>query len=122
MTSTARKSTAPRKTAAKKTTTSRPRNDTPAPVGFNFDTASEEAEPFPVVLGGKRYESLDPMEFDFRVLADFINGDPEMTFRLLFPDDADEMLENHISIRALSKFNEAAADHFGLADFIAARS
>lgn len=104
--------------------TAQPRRDTPAAISFNFDTwARDEAiDPFIVVLGGHRYQSLDPMGLDYRELAAAIDDEPGILFRLLFPDDADEMLENKIPIGALAKFNAAASAHFGLEDFIAAQS
>lgn len=104
---------------AKKTTA-----DKPAPVSLNFDTWSRDqaVEPYAVVIGGKRYESLDPMDLDFRALSAAIDGDPEVLFNLLFPDDATEMLKHKIPLGAMVQFNEALVVHFGLEDFIAAQS
>lgn len=107
-----------------KKTAAAPRRDKPVPVAINFDTWSREesVDPFPIVIGGKRYESLDPMDIDFRALNDVLNATPEDMFRLLFPDDAEEILGNTIRVGAIAAFNEAVVLHFGLEDFIAAQS
>lgn len=115
-----------KKAAAKKSTAKRsaPRRDKPADVGLNFDTWSrdDDVEPFPIVIGGKRYESLDPMDLDYRELTAVLDDDPDEVFRILFPDDHEEILANKISVGAMLKFNEAIVVHFGLEDFIAAQS
>ena len=110
-------STSTRKTAA-------PRQDKPAAVAVNFDNWSrdEAVDPFVIVMDGKRYESLDPMDLDYRELSRIIDGDPSEVFRLLFPEDHKEILDNKISLGAMAKFNQAAVTHFGLEDFIAAQS
>lgn len=106
---------------AKKTTPAR--GDKPAPVGFNFDTwhRDQAVEPFVIVIDGNRYESLDPLDIDFRVLNTVLDQ-PEALFRELFPDDADEILANKIAVGALGKFSQAIATHFGLEDFVGALS
>lgn len=118
-----------KKTAAKKTTarTSGPRpvraSDKPAAVGFNFDTwqRDEAVEPFPIVIAGKRYESLDPISIDFReVMAALESGTPQDMFQLLFPDDYDEIMENKIPLGSLRAFADASSVHFGLEDFVGA--
>lgn len=113
-----RKGPTPRKTA-------RPRPAAkPTTVGINFDTwaRDEELAPFPITIGGKEYVSLDPFDLDFRELAAAIDAPPEDLFRLLFPDDAEEILSHDIKLGAMVAFNQAVVVHFGLEDFIAAQS
>ncbi|NUO57310.1 MAG: hypothetical protein HOV78_11640 [Hamadaea sp.] len=111
-----------KKTAAKRTTASRT-SDKPASVAFNFDTYQRESpiDPFVIVIGGKRYESRDPLDLDFRALNALLDS-PDMLFQELFDGDAEEILKQHIPLGALGKFVEAIGQHFGLADFIAAPS
>lgn len=101
-----------------------PKKKTVAPE-FSFDdwTRDEAVETFKITIGGKQYESLDPMDIDYRDLGEAVkNEDPADLFRVLFPDGAEEILENTISVGALFEFNEAVVIHFGLEDFIAAQS
>lgn len=110
------------RTTAKKATAA-PRRDKPAPVALNFDTWSRDqvVEPFAIVIGGKRYESLDPMDVDYRELSGILDASPEDMFRLLFPEDAEEIVKHKMSVGAMVAFNEAVVTHFGLEDFIAAQ-
>lgn len=118
--------TQPRKTAAKKTAARRPANraDKPTPVAVNFDTwtRKDQVDPFPIVVGGKRYESVDPMDLDYRQLSLVLEDDPDEAFRILFPDDFEAILENHLPTGAMIEFNQGVVTHFGLEDFIAAQS
>lgn len=118
----AKKAAAKKAAATRKTSTTR--RDKPADVGVNFDTWArpEAVAPYPIVIGGQRYESLDPMDVDYRELELVLNGDVEEVFKLLFPDDHEAILENKIPVGALVVFNEGIVTHFGLEDFIAAQS
>lgn len=123
---------ASKRTTVKKSTSSRstsrpaprPRTDTPAGVSFNFDTwkRDEEVEPFVIVIGGKRYTSLDPALLDYRELEEAGEQGIEEQFAVLFPDDIDDILANKIPLGALATFNRAVFTHFGMEDFAVAQS
>lgn len=90
-------------------------NDKPS-VDFNFDTWEQEGapKPFGVVIGGKRYEAVNPLDLDYRALEG-AEDDADATFRVLFPEDHEEILANkHIKAGALRDFNQKVLEHYGL--------
>jgi hypothetical protein len=94
---------------------SKPNGDKPT-VDFNFDTWEAEgaAKPFGVVIGGKRYEAVNPVDLDYREFEN-AEDDPGTTFKLLFPDDYEEILAHpRIKVGALQEFNKRVMDHYGL--------
>lgn len=98
--------------------------DKPAKVGFNFDTyqRDEPVDPFVIVLDGQRYESIDPLDLDYRALGKLLDQ-PDAFFQELFPDDHEKILASKsIKLGALAKFVQAITKHFGLEDFIGAPS
>lgn len=93
----------------------KPNGDKPS-VDFNFDTWEAEGapKPFGVIIGGKRYEAVNPMDLDYREFEK-VEDDPDATFRMLFPHDWEAILANKvIKAGALQDFNRKVLDHYGL--------
>ena len=87
-------------------------NDKPS-VGFNFDTFEGEAvQPFGVVLDGKRYEAINPLELDYRELE--AASDNGAMIEILFPEDHKEILSKKLRVDALQAFSRKCMEHYGL--------
>lgn len=98
-----------------------PPQDKPAPISLNLDTIEREGkpEPFVLVLGGKRYELVDPQESDYRDLLGayraYNAGDPETAIRLVVPEDKrDEFFANPLPNWKLAALFDSYNKHFGL--------
>ncbi len=95
-------------------------NDKPS-VDFNFDAweQPDKPKPFGVVIGGKRYEAINPLDLDYREF-DMVQDDPDAVFRMLFPEHHTEILANkHIKAGALREFQEQVMEHYGLGNIAA---
>src|SRR5690625_7795732 len=65
--------------------------DKPTDPALNLDTLELEGQPWPFVLGGKRYE-VDPQQLDWQVVMDAMEagneGDLRRMFRLVLGEEA----------------------------------
>ncbi len=94
-----------------------PDRDKPT-VDFNFDTWERETSlaPFAVVIGGQRYEAIDPLDLDYRTFM-ASGDDAEAQFKMLFPDSHTKILANKaIKLGALQEFNRRILEHYGMGD------
>ena len=85
-------------------------------VNFNFDSweLEDAPKPFAIVINGKRYEAVNPLELDYREF-DEVSEDPESVFRLLFPQKHAEILgAKVIKAGALRDFQQQVMEHYGL--------
>ncbi|NAE18054.1 hypothetical protein [Enterococcus hirae] len=102
------------------------RADKPAPVAFNIDEWESEnpSEPFPVVVGGRRYILEDPNYIDFRDLlviqgmtANITRDEMERVMRLLVSEDEQEaFLKNRFPSKAFYELIRRWVAHFGVGD------
>lgn len=97
------------------------RTDTPADIAVNLDTLEREGDPgpFPVVVGGKRYELLDAQDLDFRQLIDsqraMMVGEVERAFECVLAEkDREPFLANRLPMWKLKALFDAYAEHFGM--------
>lgn len=95
-------------------------NDKPS-VDFNFDSWEQEdaPQPFGIVIDGKRYEAVNPLDLDYREF-DAVSDDADAVFRLLFPKDHEKILAaKRIKAGALRDFQQKVMDHYGLGNIAA---
>src|SRR5262245_61139415 len=95
------------------------RNADKPEVHFNFDTweQPDAPKPFSIVIAGKRYEALNPLDLDFREFQE-AEDEPETVFQLLFPRDYKVILATKvIKVGALKEFNDKVMEHYGMANF-----
>lgn len=90
-------------------------------IHLNLDSflQPDKADPFAVVLGGKRYVLADLHEEDYRVLVQGLQaaaaGDPESMLHLVVPaDERDVFFANKIPAFKLQGLMEAYLKHYGI--------
>ena len=95
-------------------------HDKPA-VNFNFDSweLEDAPKPFAIVINGKRYEAVNPLDLDYREF-DACSDDPDSVFQLLFPEDYPAILASKkIKAGALRDFQQQVMEHYGLGNSVA---
>lgn len=90
-------------------------------IALNLDKLEAEnvTEPYPVVLGGKRYVLIDARDLDFRELIEaqvaFMNGNPMKALETMVETkDQEAFFANKLPLFKLKKMIKGYNDHFGI--------